>query len=242
MTQVTIVDNTVRINDNESALSDVTLGFTGEINNLSSAISAEAARATAAEAYLGARVDTNESALSDTIIDETTRATAAEAYLGARVNINESALSDVTLGFTGEISNLSSAIIDETTRAKAAEAENTARITTLFEDETVTVTNNIKAKRYVLTAAPSSARLDLAAGNVLTVTLSAPTTLTVINEAVGTYLIKLVQNGDHLVSFPTAWKWSGGIAPTVTATAGKTDIVTLIYDGQVFYAAISQNF
>ena len=29
---------------------------------------------------------------------------------------------------------------------------------------------------------------------------------------------------------------------TVTATAGKTDIVTLIYDGATFYAAISQNF
>jgi hypothetical protein len=118
----------------------------------------------------------------------------------------------------------------------------------IFTGQTVTVNNDIKAKRYVLTAtaiaATASTTIDLNTGNVITINLSADTTLTTSNAAVGTYLIKLVQGvvGNYYVYFPVAWKWSGGSAPTVTLTAGKTDIVTLIYDGGTFYAAISQNF
>jgi hypothetical protein len=119
----------------------------------------------------------------------------------------------------------------------------------IFTGQTVTVNNDIKATRYVLTApdaitASSTTTIDLSTGNVITISLSAATTLTTSNADVGTYLVKLVQNssGNHTVSFPAAWKWSGGSAPTVTPTAYKTDIVTLIYDGSTFYAAISQNF
>ena len=70
-------------------------------------------------------------------------------------------------------------------------------------------------------------------------------TLTITNAVVGTYLIKFVQDGtgSRTVTFPTTnWKWSGGTVPTITTTAGKTDIVTLIFDGTTYYAAISQNF
>ena len=112
-----------------------------------------------------------------------------------------------------------------------------------------TFTGDVLAIRYVLTAptaiaATASTTIDLGTGNVITINLSADTTLTTSNAAVGTYLIKIVQNssGNHSVSFPVAWKWSGGSAPTVTPTADKTDIVTLIFDDTNYYAAISQNF
>ena len=80
---------------------------------------------------------------------------------------------------------------------------------------------------------------------MLTLNLSANiTTLTLTNTAVGTYLIKFIQDGtgSKTVAFPSDWLWSGGTAPTITPTANKTDIVTLIYDGTTYYAAISQNF
>ena len=119
----------------------------------------------------------------------------------------------------------------------------------IFTGTTVTVNNDIQAKRYVLTAptaitATAATTIDLGTGNVITINLSVDTTLTTSNaDVVGTYLIKLVQGvGGKYVNFPAAWKWSGGTAPTLTPTANKTDIVTLIFDGTNYYATISQNF
>jgi hypothetical protein len=68
----------------------------------------------------------------------------------------------------------------------------------IFTGTTVTVNNDIEAKRYVLTAptaiaATASTTIDLGTGNVITINLSVDTTLTTSNaDVVGTYLIKLV--------------------------------------------------
>ena len=48
--------------------------------------------------------------------------------------------------------------------------------------------------------------------------------------------------GGRTVAFPSGLKWKGGSAPTVTSTASKTDIVSLIYDGTSYFATIVQNF
>ena len=114
----------------------------------------------------------------------------------------------------------------------------------------VTAAGTISAKIYKLTAptginAQTTTTLDLSLGNVLTVNLtSSITSLIINNPVIGTYLIKFVQDGTggREVAFPSGWKWSGGIAPVVTTSREKTDIVTLIYDGSSYYAAISQNF
>jgi len=114
----------------------------------------------------------------------------------------------------------------------------------------VTAAGTISAKIYKLTApnginAQTTTTLDLSLGNVLTVNLtSSITNLIINNPVIGTYLIKFVQDGTggREVAFPDGWKWSGGIAPVVTTLREKTDIVTLIYDGSSYYAAISQNF
>jgi hypothetical protein len=45
------------------------------------------------------------------------------------------------------------------------------------------------------------------------------------------------------ITWPANFKWEGGsAAPTMTSVSGKIDIVTLIYDGTTYYAAIVQNF
>jgi hypothetical protein len=155
-------------------------------------------------------------------------------------------------GTTGVTQTASDNSIKLATTAFVTTAVNTTVKTT--GDQTIagkkTFSNDIKAKRYELTApsaitAASNTTLDLSSGNVLTVNLGANiSTLTITNAVVGTYLIKFVQDatGSRTVTFPTAWKWAGGTAPTITATANKIDIVTLIYDGTTYYAAISQNF
>lgn len=126
---------------------------------------------------------------------------------------------------------------------------------TSIVSNTITVTSenvmgDITAKRYKLTmpstiSAASTTTIDLSTGNVFTVSMGMNiSTLNLTNPGLGTYLIKFVQDatGSRDVSFPVAWKWAGGLVPSLTNTANKLDIVTLIYDGSTYYATIVQNF
>jgi hypothetical protein len=126
-------------------------------------------------------------------------------------------------------------------------------VTPILGDATATsvnVSGDITAKRFKLTmpsaiTAASTTTIDLSTGNVFTVNMGLNiATLTLSNPVVGTYLIKFVQDatGTRDVSFPTAWKWAGGVIPSLTNTANKLDIVTLIYDGTTYYTTIVQNF
>ena len=115
---------------------------------------------------------------------------------------------------------------------------------------TINISGDVTAKRYKLTmpsniTAAAATTIDLSTGNVFTVNMGLNvTTLTLTNPVVGTYLIKFVQDatGTRDVTFPVAWKWAGGVIPSLTNTANKLDIVTLIYDGTTYYTTIVQNF
>ena len=114
----------------------------------------------------------------------------------------------------------------------------------------IMVSGDVTAKRFKLTmpnaiTAASTTNIDLSGGNVFTVNMGLNiTTLNLTNPVVGTYLIKFVQDatGTRDVTFPVAWKWAGGVSPSLTNTANKIDIVTLIYDGATYYTTIVQNF
>jgi hypothetical protein len=127
--------------------------------------------------------------------------------------------------------------------------------TTLFDDKASlsaaqnNFTGDLKAKTYILTnpttttASTSTTTINLATGNVLEVLLNANTTLSFTNPRIGTYIIKIKQDGtgNKTVTFPTI-KWADDAVPTITATANRTDLVTLIYDGTHYYATCLQNF
>jgi predicted secreted protein len=72
--------------------------------------------------------------------------------------------------------------------------------------------------------------LALANGNVFNITLVGNTTLAFTGAtnnkacAVSVYLTQ-DGSGNHTVGFPGSVKWAGGTEPTVTATAGATDIL-----------------
>jgi hypothetical protein len=87
--------------------------------------------------------------------------------------------------------------------------------------------------------------VDLSLSNIFTINLAGNITLTFSNGTPGTYIIKLIQDGtgSRTVTFPvTNWKWAGGSIPTLTTTANKTDIVSIIYDGTTFYSTIVKDF
>lgn len=124
------------------------------------------------------------------------------------------------------------------------------QVGTITATGSISSNGEISAKRFKLTmpnaiSAAASTTIDMSLGNVFTLNLVANiTTLTLTNPAVGTYLIKFVQDatGSRTVAFPGGWKWAGGTAPTITSTATKLDIVTLIYDGATYYTTIVKNF
>ena len=134
--------------------------------------------------------------------------------------------------------------------APLSRSANSVSISSTPSFSSITSTGDMTAKRYKLTMpsatiGSSTTSIDLSTGNVFTINLSANiSTLTLTNAAVGTYLIKFVQDatGSRTVSFPGTWKWAGGIVPTLTTTASKLDIITLVYDGANFYATIVKNF
>lgn len=57
-------------------------------------------------------------------------------------------------------------------------------------------------------------------------------------------ILKLVQDatGSRLVTWPATVHWSGGVAPTLTTTAARVDIISLYYDGTTYFGTSSLNY
>jgi hypothetical protein len=126
----------------------------------------------------------------------------------------------------------------------------TGTLATLAGSETLTNKVAITAKNYVTTLSTptsgSTTAIDLSLGNFIKFTLTANTTVSITGTpSIGTYILEIVQAsaGGYSVTFPTLnWKWSGGTVPTITTTANKTDIITIVYDGTTYFASAVQNF
>jgi hypothetical protein len=86
--------------------------------------------------------------------------------------------------------------------------------------------------------------IPFASGNIVNLTLTASTTLTLSGHVVGVYILKVIQggSGSYTLTYPATVKWSGGSAPTLTTTVGKTDIITLFHDGTNFFGTYSLNY
>jgi len=74
--------------------------------------------------------------------------------------------------------------------------------------------------------------LDLSTGNVRKSTLTGNVTYTLSNPADGaTYQIEIFTGaGGFTATWPATVKWPAGTAPTITATAGRVDLIELTYD------------
>ncbi|NBT76713.1 MAG: hypothetical protein EBT15_12265 [Betaproteobacteria bacterium] len=88
--------------------------------------------------------------------------------------------------------------------------------------------------------------LDLTDGLVQQLTLTGNCTYTFPNAGAGASFL-LVQSqdatGSHTVTWPASVKWPGATAPTITATANKTDLFAFTGDGSYWYGrTIGQNY
>jgi len=102
----------------------------------------------------------------------------------------------------------------------------------------------LSGAKQTATGSGGTLAISFAAGNIVDLTLTASTTLTFAGHVVGTYIIQVTQggSGSYTLTYPASVKWSGGTAPTLTTTVGKTDILTFYHDGTNFYGTYSLNY
>ena len=109
-----------------------------------------------------------------------------------------------------------------------------------------TVTNYVESVVAIGTVT-SSSTLALTNGTVQTATLTASTacTFTMPTATAGKSFVLLLKQaaatGNGTATF-TSVKWGAAGAPTITATAGKMDILTFIADGTNWYGSIAQGY
>ena len=117
---------------------------------------------------------------------------------------------------------------------------------------TATVTGNTTVAAYSETVVTigtvtTTSTLSIAAGTVQTATLTASTacTFTMPTATAGKSFILLLKQaattGNGTATF-TSVKWNSAGAPTITATAGKMDILTFVADGTNWYGNYSQGY
>jgi hypothetical protein len=86
---------------------------------------------------------------------------------------------------------------------------------------------------------------DVTVGTVFSLTLSANLTLTFPTAAAGKSFTLAVTTAAtaYTITWPATVKWPGGTAPTITATAAKTDLFTFMcIDGTNWLGAFIQNY
>ena len=109
-----------------------------------------------------------------------------------------------------------------------------------------TVTNYVESVVAIGTVT-SSSTLSLTNGTVQTATLTASTacTFTMPTATAGKSFVLLLKQaastGNGTATF-TSVKWGTAGAPTITATAGKMDILTFFADGTNWYGSITQGY
>lgn len=84
--------------------------------------------------------------------------------------------------------------------------------------------------------------LDLATGNTQAGTLVANTIINLLNPIAGAfYTLELKQDGtgSRTVTWDSDIIWAGGTTPTLTTTAGRTDIISLYYNGTYFLGVLA---
>jgi hypothetical protein len=109
-----------------------------------------------------------------------------------------------------------------------------------------TVTNYVESVVAIGTVTTSNT-LALTNGTVQTATLTASTacTFTMPTATAGKSFVLLLKQaattGNGTATF-TSVKWGAAGAPTITATAGKMDILTFIADGTNWYGSAAQGY
>lgn len=104
---------------------------------------------------------------------------------------------------------------------------------------TGTVTTNANVSNQTLTDG-ATINWDVSSGAVATVTLGGNRTFAApTNLKVGTYLLHVIQDGtgSRSITWNAVFKWPAAVAPTLTTTANRRDIISFVSDGTNLYGS-----
>lgn len=113
------------------------------------------------------------------------------------------------------------------------------------DNNVVSVPAQYYSTRYDAGNSSTALTINWNNGNCQKVTLTGNCIFTFTNpQAGGRYLLELLQDGtgSRTITLPAAVKHPSATAPTLTTTAGRTDFLTLYYNGTSYACTSTLNF
>jgi len=101
--------------------------------------------------------------------------------------------------------------------------------------------NTTTSSSITINTATFSLSLDK---DIFNITLNINTSMAFNFFRVGVFVLKVTQGsgGSKTITWPGNVKWPGNIAPVLSTTAGKIDIITFVYDGSNLYGTYALNY
>ena len=167
--------------------------------------------------------------VSGDTIPITNGGTGATTASGARIALG------VEIGTNVQAYNANTAMLNAVQTWASAQTFDAALIITDEVRETPTVANTSTA--YTV---------DIAAGTLFDLTLTGNCTFTFPTATAGrqfTLIINQDATGSRTITWPSTVRWAAGTAPTITATASKTDIISFVAEGTYWLGFVGgQNY
>jgi hypothetical protein len=144
---------------------------------------------------------------------------------------------------TGTITNLSTTLVGDITISTGSATVGT-RVAVVNTAQEYTATHNFNATS--LTISTGTVDWDLSANQVAKLEVTTNSTLSTPTNPVdgATYMLVVTQGtaGNNTLSFSTAYKFPGGIAPTLSVGSADVDVLAFVSNGTVLYGVTSQDF
>lgn len=126
-------------------------------------------------------------------------------------------------------------------KANTANANTTLTGTTTI---TGTVVNQASVQTQTLSDSSGTINWDMNSGIIASVTLSGTgrTMAAPTNIKVGTYILHVIQDGTGnrtITSWNACFKWPGGVAPVLSTTGTRRDIISFISDGSSLFGSFA---
>lgn len=115
-------------------------------------------------------------------------------------------------------------------------------VSAVFYDNLRVATKQASLHRYAAASPAASDTINWNNGNNQALTLTGNTTLAFSNPIEGAWYTLFIKQGPgapFTITWPGSVAWSGGSAPTLTTTAGRTDVVSFYFDGTNYIGFVS---
>jgi len=143
----------------------------------------------------------------------------------------------------GTIGNFTTTLIGDVTISTGSATVGT-RVAVLNTAQQYSRAHNFAATALTITS--GTIPWDLSQNQVATLTVTTNSTMnTPTNfQAGATYVLIVTQGtaGSNTLSFSTAYKFTGGVAPVLSTGSAQVDVLSFVTNGTVLYGVSSQNF